>query len=233
MLNKLRTTWSFDPHEAIWWCGVLDTSIPEPDVMDWSEDWSYSESSPCAEDVFLEQSQAMALISDDVSSPECVQQAEVLVAEANRTLAQARSAVASAKQKSQWFLPSFQRVFQSKGQRQGQGERQIERFIVSHLWPGDSVLNDSRKDLAKEVKMDLARFVLGASWGFDSELFETVVLQADVVLDCGATETAGVVEAVQILVTQGFSDSRVEMVTDHGFVLLMVTGARLSQESGC
>ena len=35
------------------------------------------------------------------------------------------------------------------------------------------------------------------------------MLQADVVLDCGATETAGGVEAVQILidaVTQGFPD---------------------------
>ena len=30
--------------------------------------------------------------------------------------------------------------------------------------------------------------------------FETVVLRADVVLDCGATETAGGVEAVQMLV---------------------------------
>ena len=39
------------------------------------------------------------------------------------------------------------------------------------------------------------------------------MLQVDVVLDCGASETAGV-EAVQILVdavTQGFSDSRVEV----------------------
>ena len=106
-------TWSFDPVEAIWWCGVLDPSIPEPDVMDWSGDWSYSESSPCAEDVFPEQSQAVALISDDVSSPECVQQAEVLVDEANRTLAQARSV---SETKSQWFLPSSQCVFQSIGQ---------------------------------------------------------------------------------------------------------------------
>ena len=44
--------------------------------MGWSEDWSNSESSPCAEDVFPEQSQVLALSSDDVSSPECVQQAE-------------------------------------------------------------------------------------------------------------------------------------------------------------
>ena len=39
------------------------------------------------------------------------------------------------------------------------------------------------------------------------------MLQGDVVLDCGATETAGGVEAVQILVdavTQGFPDSPVE-----------------------
>ena len=55
---------------------------------------------------------------------------------------------------------------------------------------------------------------MGAAWGLDSELFETVVLQADVVLDGGATETAGGVEAVQTLVDavkQGFSDSLVEV----------------------
>ena len=84
------------------------------------------------------------------------------------------------------------------------------------------------KGSGKGVKNGSRTFYLGAAWGFDSELFETVVLQADVVLDCGATETAGGVEAVQILVDavkQGFSDSRVE--TDHGSVLLMVTGAGL------
>ena len=102
--SELDVTWSFDPVEAIWWCGVLDPSIPAPDVMDWSEDWSYPESSPCAEEVFHEQSQVLALTSDDASSPECVQQAEVLVAEANRTLAQARSAAASAKQNRTHFV---------------------------------------------------------------------------------------------------------------------------------
>ena len=59
------------------------------------------------------------------------------------------------------------------------------------------------------------------------------MLQADVVLDCGATEAAGGVEAVQILVdaaTQGFVilASMWTLWTDHGFVLLMVTGAGLS-----
>ena len=67
---ELDATWSFDPDESIWWCGVLDPSIPEPDVVDWSEDWSNYESSPCAENVFLEQSQALALISEAVPSPE-------------------------------------------------------------------------------------------------------------------------------------------------------------------
>ena len=47
----------------------------------------------------------------------------------------------------------------------------------------------------KGGKNESRTFYLGAVWGFDSELFETVVLQADVVLDCGATETAGGVEA--------------------------------------
>ena len=65
--------------------------------------------------------------------------------------------------KSQWFLPSFQRVFQSEGQRQGQRDahRKIHRVssVAEAVISGDSVLNDSRKDLAKEVKMDLARFI--------------------------------------------------------------------------
>ena len=78
---------------------------------------------------------------------------------------------------------------------------------------GNSVLNDSRKDLAKEVKMDLARFI----W----ELLGVLILNClrqwcfkrMLSWDCGATETAGGVEAVQVLVDavkQGFSDSRVE-----------------------
>ena len=45
----------------------------------------------------------------------------------------------------------------------------------------DSVLNDIRKDLAKEVKNGSRTFYLEAAWSFASELFETVVLQADVV----------------------------------------------------
>ena len=70
------------------------------------------------------------------------------------------------------------------------------------------------KGSGKGGKNGSPTYYLGAAWGFDSELFETVVLQADVVLDCGATDTAGGVEAVQILVDaekQGFSDSRVEV----------------------
>ena len=158
---ELEVTWSFDPDEATWWCGVLDPSIPEPDVMDWSEDWSYSESSPYAEDVCPEQSQV--LTSDDVSSPECVQQAEVLVAEANRTLAQARSAVASAKQNRSGFslLPMCLPVARAKERTRWKANRKIHRVssVAEAIISGDSVLNDSRKDQAKEVNMYLARFI--------------------------------------------------------------------------
>ena len=45
---EVAVTWSFDLDEAVWWCGVLDPSIPEADVIDGSEDW-------CAEDVLLEE----------------------------------------------------------------------------------------------------------------------------------------------------------------------------------
>ena len=93
---------------------------------------------------------------------------------------------------------------------------------------GDNVLNDSGKHLAKEGKNGSRTFYLGAAWGVDSELFEKVVLQADVVLDCGATETVGGVEAVQIVVDavkQGFSDSRVEVHS--------LDRPWFPQESGC
>ena len=202
---ELEVTWSFDPVEAIWWCGVLDPSIPELDVMDWSEDWSYSESSLCTEDVFRKQSQVLALISDDVTSPEYVQQAEVLVAEANRTLAQARSAVASAKQNCiGFFHPSnVSSSRKSKGKGKVKGKSKDSSCVIcgrsDHFW--------RLSGYGKGCKNGSRTFYLGAAWCFDSELFETVVLQADFVLDCGATETAGGVEAAQILVdavTQGF-----------------------------
>ena len=131
---------------------MLDRSIPEPDVVDWSEDWSNYESSPCAENVFPEQGQSLALISEDVSSPECVQQAEVLAAEANRTQAQARSAVASAK-------PTLAPVARANARACSRENRNTHRVssVAEVIISGDSVLNDSRKDVAKEVKMDLAR----------------------------------------------------------------------------
>ena len=161
--SELEVTWSFDPVGAIWWCGVLDPSIPALDVMDWSEDWSYSESSPYAEDVFPEQSQVLALTSDDASSPECVQQAEVLVAEANRTLAQARSAVAQQNKIAvvSSLLPMCLPVVRAKEKARSKANRKIHRVssVAEAIISGDSVLNDIRKDLAKDVKMDLARFI--------------------------------------------------------------------------
>ena len=108
--------------------------------MDWSEDWSYSESSPCAEDVFPEQSQVLALTLDDLSSPECVQQAEVLVAEANRKLAQARSAVASAKQNRSGFFPPSNVSSSRKGKGKGKVKGKSKDSSVSHLWPKRSFL---------------------------------------------------------------------------------------------
>ena len=65
---------------------------------------------------------------------------------------------------------------------------------------GDSVLNDSRNYLAKDVKMDLASLTWEQLGVLILNCLRTVVLQADVVLDCGAEEAAGGVEAVQILV---------------------------------
>ena len=156
---------------------------------------------------FHKQSQVLALTSDDASSPECVQQAEVLVTEANRTLAQARSAVASAKQNRSGFFPPSNVSSSRKGKGKGK---------VKGKSKDSSCLICGRSDHSWRQcpERHLARFIWELLGGFDSELFETVVLQADVVLDSGATETAGGVEAVQILVDavkQGFSDSRVEV----------------------
>ena len=177
---ELEATWSFDPVEAIWWCGVLDPSIPEPDG---SEDWSYSESSPCAEDVFPEQSQVLALTSDDVSSPECVQLAEVLVAEANRTFAQARPAVASAKQNRSGFFPPSNVSSSRRGKGKGKvkGKSKDSSCLIcgrsDHFWR--QCPERQSKGSGKGGKNGFRTFYYGAAWGFDSQLFETVVLQAD------------------------------------------------------
>ena len=167
---------------------------------------------------FLEQSQVLALISEDASSPECVQQAEVQVVEANRTLAQARSAVASAKQNRNGFFPPSNVSSSRKGKGKGKvkGKSKDSSCLIcgrsDHFWRQCSERHS--KGSGQGGKNGSRTFYLGAAWGLDSELFETVVLQADVVLDCGTTETAGGVEAVQILVDavkQGCSDSRVEV----------------------
>ena len=187
--------------------------------MDWSEDWSYSESSPCAEDVFPEQSQVLALTSDDASSPECVQQAEILVAEANRTLAQARSSVASAEQNRSGFFPpsNVSSSRKCKGKGKVKGKSKDSSCLIcgrnDHFWR--QCPERHSKGSAKGGKQWTSHVLFGSCFGvLILNCFETVVLQADVVLDCGATETAGGVEAVQILVDavkQGFSDSRVEV----------------------
>ena len=163
---------------------------------------SFGESSSCAENVFSEQSQALALISD----------------EANRTLAQARSAVASAKQNRSGFFPSSNVSSSRKGKGKGKpkGKSTDSSCLIcgrsDHFWR--QCPEQQSKVSGKGGKNESRTFYFGAAWSFGSELFETVVLQADVVLDCGGTETAGGVEAVQILVDavkQGFSDSRVEV----------------------
>ena len=204
MVNRLRTvsrgdaaelevTWSLDPDEAIWWCGVLDPSILEPDVMDWSEDWWCHESSPCAEDVSPEQSQSLALISEDVSAPECMQQVEVLAAEACRTLTQTRSAVASSKQNRNGFFPPSNVLSSRKGKGKGKlkGKSKDSSCLIcgrsDHIWR--QCPERQSKGSGKGRKNGYRTFYLRAAWSFDSELFETVVLQADVVLDCGATDS--------------------------------------------
>ena len=80
-------------------------------------------------------------------------------------------------------------ITRSKEKRRIHRVSSVAELVIS----GDSVLTDNRKEVAKDRKMDLARFFLGGTaWSFDSELFEAVVLQADFDLDCGATEPAGV-----------------------------------------
>ena len=99
---------------------------------------------------------------------------------------------------------------------------------------GDSVLKDIRKDLAKEVKMDLARFIWELLGALILNCLRQWCFKRDVVLDCGATETAGGVEAVQILLDVFLIlASKWTLWIDHGFVFLMVTGAGVTQESGC
>ena len=140
----------------------------------------------------------------------------MLAAEANRTLAQARSAVASAKQNRCGFFPPSNVPSSRKGKGKLKGTSKDSSCLIcggSGLFWRQCPKRQS-KGSGKGSKNGSRTFSLGAAWSFDSELFETVLPQADVVLDCGATETAGGVKTVQILVdavTQGFPDSRVEV----------------------
>ena len=126
--------------------------------------------------------------------------------------------MASAKQNRSGFFPPANRSSTRKGRGKGKakGKSKDSSCLTfgrnDHFWRQCSERHS--KGSGKGGKNGSRTFYLGAVWGLDSELFETVVLQADVVLDCGATETAGGVEAVQILVDavkQGFSNSRVEV----------------------
>ena len=105
-------------------------------------------SQPCAEDACPEQSEALALISpEDVASTDCVQQAEAL--------AKARSALATVKEN----LSGTSLLPMSERQRQGQANEKSEGCIVvvEVVILGNSVLKDSRKKVAKDRKMELAR----------------------------------------------------------------------------
>ena len=168
--------------------------------------------------VFTEQSQALALVSEDVSSPECVQEAEVLAAEASGTLAQARSAVATAKQNRCGFFPPSNAPSSRKGKGKGKlkGKSKDSSCLVwsrsDHFWRQCNGRQWSGG--GKRMTNGTRTFHLGAACSLGSELFEAMVLQADLVMDNGATKIAGGVEAVQILVdavTQGFPDCRVEV----------------------
>ena len=137
---ELDVTWSFDPNESIWWCGVLDPSIPEPDVVDWSEEWSNYESSSCAEKVFPEQSQALALTSEDVSSPKCGNRPRCWQLRPIEHWLRARSAVASAKQNRSGFFPPSNVPSSRKGKGKGKlkGKSRDSSCLIcgrsDHFW---------------------------------------------------------------------------------------------------
>ena len=183
--------------------------------MDWSEDRSNYESSSCPENVFPEQSQALALIFEGVSVCNRTRCWQLRLIEHSIRLDQRlrqRNKISVVA----FLLPTLPPVARAKARASSRENRKTHRVssVAEVITSGDSVLNDSRKGSGKGSRNGSRTFYLGAAWSFYSELFETVVLQADVVLDCGATETAGGVEAGQMLVdsvTPGFPDSRVEV----------------------
>ena len=100
--------------------------------------------------------------------PECVQQAEVLVAEANRTLAQARSAVASAKQKSvSSLLPNVSSSRKGKGKGKVKGKSKDSLCLIcgrnDHFWR--QCPEPHSKGSGKGGKNGSSTFYLGAAWG--------------------------------------------------------------------
>ena len=133
-------------------------------------------------------------MSEDVSSTEFVQQAEVLAAEANRTLAQARSAEATAKRNRSGFFFLSDAPASREGKDKGKlKRRRIHRVssVAEVIISGDGVLNDHRKEVTKDRKMELARVLwpqLGVlvpnclrHWCFKLMLFWTLVRRRQLV----------------------------------------------------
>ena len=105
--------------------------FPEPEAADWVDDWSPQESTPIVGDVTVEQCQTLASMSpDDVMSADCVQLAEALAVEANRTLAQARTAVSAAKQNRSGFFPPSNALASRKGKGKLEGKTEDATCLI-------------------------------------------------------------------------------------------------------
>ena len=229
--SEVSVTWTFDEAQGIWWAGVLDPYLPEPTgwMHDggqdaWWQDWAHLEesSSWAAEEMLSEpgSSSVLALIPhDNVEDEKDIQNwqaAEVLAAEANRTVAQARAAVSAARQNRSGFFPPGARPpprtgKSSKGSGKS-GKSKGRGCLIcgktDHFWREcpDRHAPKGGSSSSTKGKGKNKSFYLGNMWAFDSFGFIAVVMKAEMVLDCGATESAGGGEAVQNLIDALFEN---------------------------
>ena len=239
--SDVALEWSYDQGADMWWCGVVDKAAADAWAVSeawaataWhgSEDYGWHGGddgwSVIGSDVWASTSWEESTTEQEGTAPteetpeiEDLRSAEALAAEANRTVAEARRAVADARQNRSGFYPGGAKG--KGGSGKGKGKRTSsdgagclicgrsdhfwrdcpDRYSPKGRFKGKSKSKSKGKGKGKSYF---------AGWWFD--LFDLTLLAAEMVLDCGATETAGGTEAVQEFIKgifDSFSEAKCEI----------------------
>ena len=218
--SEITLEWSYDPEIDMWWCGVVDKAAADAWAIaeawaaaawygyedygwhGWDDGWSVVGSDSWNPSSWGEQATEEQGTAPTEETPELadLRSAEALAAEANRTVAEARRAVAEARQNRSGFYPGGGKgkseSSKGKGKKDGKGCLICGRH--DHYWrecPDRYSPKGRLKGKSKSKGKGKGKSYFAGWWYGD--LLNLTLLASEMVLDSGATETAGGLEAVQ------------------------------------